>query len=508
MRTKNIIKIIFSSAMLQVVLAISGIILPRLIIENYGSEVNGLVSSIKQIIAYFSMVSLGLGAASSVALYTPLDQKDYKQINGILSATRVFFNKTGYIFGILVVLLAVIYSRIVDSSYNSMFISGIILIIGTGGIAEYIIVSKYRVLLIADQKNFVVSRITAQGVILNTIISVILIYQGVSIVVIQMVAVTMYLLRLMITKRYVEKNYPMVNFKAKPDYSLISGRWDAFAFQLPNMIISYSPITIVTFTLGLKAVSVYTVYNMIYSSIAMIVSIFSSGINATFGNIMARSDKSNLEISYNSYSFVYKIVSFAFYSIAFILTYSFIDIYIVTSDGVNYIVPYLAAGFSLAGLFKSIRIPSLTLVEATGKFKENKALNFLEAITVIALSLLLIKVIGLVGVLVAISVSGFIRSVLYIIFSETRILNRKPFNELFKLGINVLIFLVVSYEAQKQLSYFVLENLTNWILIAVAVSIVAFIIFIAVNILIDISSAKDVFKRIKLLIKNESKKMN
>ena len=502
MRTKNIIKIIFSSAMLQIVIAISGIILPRLIIENYGSEVNGLVSSIKQIITYFSMVSLGLGAASSVALYTPLDQKDYKRINGILSATRIFFNKTGYMFGVLVVLLAIIYPRIVDSAYNSIFISGIILIIGTGGIAEYIIVSKYRVLLIADQKNFVVSRITAQGVILNTIISVMLIYQGVSIVVIQMVAVTMYLLRLMLTKRYVEKNYSMVNFKAKPDYSLISGRWDAFAFQLPNMIISYSPITIITFTLGLAAVSVYTVYNMIYSSIAMIVNIFSSGINATFGNIMARSDKVNLEISYNSYSFVYKIVSFAFYSIAFILTYSFIDIYIVTSDGVNYIIPYLAAGFSLGGLFKSIRIPSLTLVEAAGKFKENKALNFLEAIAVIVLSLLLIKVIGLAGVLVAISISGFIRSVLYIIFSETKILNRKPFKELYKFGFNMVIFLLVSSTIEKQLSYFEINGFYDWTIIAIATSIVVFMIFIVINILIDINSAKDVFNRFSILKKD------
>ena len=80
-RTKNIIKIIFASTINQIVVMASGFILPPLIISNYGSTINGLVNSIKQILNYFQVVSVGMGAAGQVALYEPLSKNDHKKIN-------------------------------------------------------------------------------------------------------------------------------------------------------------------------------------------------------------------------------------------------------------------------------------------------------------------------------------------------------------------------------------------------------------------------------------------
>ena len=109
MRTKNAFKIVLSSIILQVIIVISGLILPKLLIEVYGSTINGLVSSIKQLLNYLSVITLGLGAASQVALYKPLKEKKYSEINGILSATRIFFNKTGYVFIVISILATIIY---------------------------------------------------------------------------------------------------------------------------------------------------------------------------------------------------------------------------------------------------------------------------------------------------------------------------------------------------------------------------------------------------------------
>ena len=60
-----------TSLIYQLITLISGVIIPRLMLETYGSEVNGLVSSISQFISYFALVEAGLAAASVFALYKP-----------------------------------------------------------------------------------------------------------------------------------------------------------------------------------------------------------------------------------------------------------------------------------------------------------------------------------------------------------------------------------------------------------------------------------------------------
>jgi hypothetical protein len=46
-----VIRNIISNLLYQVVVVVMGLIIPRLYLENFGSEVNGLVSTVKQIFA-------------------------------------------------------------------------------------------------------------------------------------------------------------------------------------------------------------------------------------------------------------------------------------------------------------------------------------------------------------------------------------------------------------------------------------------------------------------------
>ena len=60
-RTRNSFLNIGFSLLLQVFIFIKGLIVPRLIITNYGSDVNGLISSITQFLAYISLLEGGVG---------------------------------------------------------------------------------------------------------------------------------------------------------------------------------------------------------------------------------------------------------------------------------------------------------------------------------------------------------------------------------------------------------------------------------------------------------------
>ena len=75
MNRKSVLKNILSSLFLQIVVLLYGFIIPSLIIRNYGSETNGLISSITQFLAYISLLELGIGPIIKNLLYAPIIKK-------------------------------------------------------------------------------------------------------------------------------------------------------------------------------------------------------------------------------------------------------------------------------------------------------------------------------------------------------------------------------------------------------------------------------------------------
>ena len=64
----------------QIILIVLSFLLPRLYLENFGSEVNGVLSTIKQIFVYMALLELGVGLATTQALYKPVAEKNYVKV--------------------------------------------------------------------------------------------------------------------------------------------------------------------------------------------------------------------------------------------------------------------------------------------------------------------------------------------------------------------------------------------------------------------------------------------
>ena len=120
-RTKKFMYNTITTAIYQVIVLLVGLITPRVFLNAYGSEINGLVTSINQFITYFNLVEAGLAGAAVYALYKPLAEKNYLKINSIVSAAKNFYMKAGYIFVTLVIAMAIIYPIFVKTSVLSNF---------------------------------------------------------------------------------------------------------------------------------------------------------------------------------------------------------------------------------------------------------------------------------------------------------------------------------------------------------------------------------------------------
>ncbi len=72
MRSKKAFYGSITSLVYQVITVVCGLILPRLILVNFGSSYNGLTSSITQFLAGISLLKAGISGVAKAALFAPL----------------------------------------------------------------------------------------------------------------------------------------------------------------------------------------------------------------------------------------------------------------------------------------------------------------------------------------------------------------------------------------------------------------------------------------------------
>lgn len=129
---------LYIGIILQLTTAICGIIVPKLILQYYGSSINGLIVSISQLISYLALVEGGVGSVATVALYLPLVNKDENKINSILSATSSLYKKTGLIYLCLVVIIGLIYPLFVMGQIDSVLVAIMFYILSASNLVDYL----------------------------------------------------------------------------------------------------------------------------------------------------------------------------------------------------------------------------------------------------------------------------------------------------------------------------------------------------------------------------------
>ena len=97
-----------SNLILQITTMISAFIVPKIILSFFGSEVNGLTSSLGQLLDYISLLEGGVTGVIMASLYKPLYDRNTEKISSIIATTRKFYRKIGIIFIGYSLLLAII----------------------------------------------------------------------------------------------------------------------------------------------------------------------------------------------------------------------------------------------------------------------------------------------------------------------------------------------------------------------------------------------------------------
>ena len=93
MKNKATLLNMISGLILQLFTLVSGFILPKIILIYFGSEVNGLVSSLNQFLSYITLVEGGITGVIVANLYKPIVDQDNRKISSVLITADRFYKK-------------------------------------------------------------------------------------------------------------------------------------------------------------------------------------------------------------------------------------------------------------------------------------------------------------------------------------------------------------------------------------------------------------------------------
>lgn len=402
---KNIAMALFSN----VVLTVISFFTSRIIKDKLGMDVLGLNGVFANIIAILSLSELGIGSAITFALYKPLAENDTESIKALMG----FFKKAYNIIALVVLILGLIIlpftTLIVKSNvFNSTFVYMSYAIFLISSVASYLWVYK-RTLIIADQKNYLVTGIT---LVMNTIVKV-----GQLLVVIFTANFFLYLLvnffAIIFTNLYIsivaDKMYPYLKDKYPPKLEtetqkmIISKTKALFMHSIGTVIVFGTDNILISVFSGVADAGKYTSYLSIVNMIGMFITLIFDNLKDSVGNFMV---SKNQEEKYDLFKKLFFLNQSSVYICAIcllVLLPSFIEIWLGADILLSKWVLYaMIASF----IISKGRTPIGTIKATAGLFENDKYAPIIESFINLGVSILLGKYLGILGVILGTIISS------------------------------------------------------------------------------------------------------
>lgn len=488
----------------QVVALALGIVVPKLILDNYGSEVNGLLSSVTNIYAYIAIVEAGVAAASCQALYKTIANKDKAETSAVLAATNKYYHRTGVIYFGLIILFSVLYPILISSNIPYTTIVLVILFNGFGNIVNYFFHGKYLILLKADGKNYIRTGLEMFTNAFKQISKIVLISLGFDIVLVQFVAMLASFIQMLYITYYIKKHYSWVDLKVKPNDKAISQSKNVFVHEINYLITANVDTVLLTVFTTLKTVSVYAMYHLLFDMINRVLRTIRDSLEFKVAHAFHTDKKQFLRL-FNAFETYYITLAFSLFTIAGFFVLPFLNLYTSGVDDINYIDKYLPYLFVAVNLLSAGRYTSEAMVHISGHFKQTQNSAVIETVINIVSSVIFINLWGIYGVLIGTVVSLLYRANYLIIYVNKKIIGRSVWHTYRCWVLNFLIYIFLT-----SASNFIVLRLDSYFkifLYCVPYAVVVLAVYFIINSISDPQSFKLVYNILKRILNKVFKKI-
>lgn len=425
-----------SNALRNVVVGLSGKVLllvlafstRTLFIRLLGAEYTGVSGLYTNILSVLSLAELGLSNVLMFYLYGPIKDKDHRKIGQLVEEFKKIY--TGIIICVLSmgIVLIPFLRYIVKSDLPLTEVITYYLMYLVNSVASYFVV--YRTLVIkADQKDYIINLVQTLclvGMYVLQIVYLLLIKSFLGYLFIQVMAT---IVSNLILNRIALHQYPFLKKKnvtrIKSKEKVWIGRKElidnikaTFLFKVSDTILDETDSIIISVMFGTIFVGYYYNYYMLITYIVAIAGIIANALVASYGNLNA---EGNVEQSYK----MFRVALMGFAILGTLCTSCFacvVQDFIPIWVGQEYVMDYrLVIAVLVVFYLRMVTNTMWMYRSAMGIFKEVQYINIGAAFLNIILSILMGRIWGVPGIIVATAISRLVTSFWYegkIVFSK------------------------------------------------------------------------------------------
>lgn len=493
-RTKNAMLTVVTSLLSEGVSLACGLVLPQMILSSFGSAYNGITQSISQFISYIALMKAGIGGATAAALYKPVAENNTREISEILASMEKFMRKISLIFVLFVLALAIIYPTFIVRDFDWWFTSTLIIIISLSTFAQYYFGFTYQTLIGVDQKDYIVSILDIFTTILNTLVAVYLIKNNYSLHMVKLGSSLVNVITPIFLYVYCHKHYHLI--KVEPKEDRIPQKWEAAAHEVASFINNNTDIVILTVFGNMLEISVYTVYHYVIANLKKIVTRFTVGFSAAFGDMYARNE---IDLMHENLG-IFELIIYSFTSILYSVTLSmmipFVMIYTKGITDVNYYRPMFSFLLIMGGVFNCFRIPYRAITIVAGHYKQTRNGAIMECIINIAVSVVGVMMFGVTGVALGTLCAMVFRTVQYVIYLSNNIMYRDV-KYFIRHALLCFAIMAAVYSISQLYLPTNIDNWMSWIVYAGITTIIACVLTLATDYLFYRKDMINLFGKLK-----------
>lgn len=430
MRSKRLVYNTVSSLVFQVTTIICGFILPRIILQSFGSEINGLVNSVAQFLNMIAFLELGVGAVVQSSLYKPLADGDYAQVSRVMASASRFFRHLARILLIYIGALMLVYPYLAKQDFGWFYTAALIGAMGISSFAQYYFGVVDRLVLTAAQRGFVSYTAQTAALIANTLACVLLIGAGASIHMVKLTTSFIYLLRPLFLRMYVNRRYPIdrhIRYEGEP----IRQKWNGVAQHIAAVVLDGTDTVVLTLFSSLQEVSVYSVYHLVFSGIKQLLLSMANGMQALIGELWARQELEELKQKFGWFEWAVHTGTIFVFGCTGTLILPFVQVYTKGVTDADYIRPLFAVLMTAAHGGHCLRLPYNTMILAGGHYKQTQKNYIVAACLNLVISILAVNIWGLAGVALG-TLTAMLYQTIWMAVYDSRHLIKWPLRHFFK----------------------------------------------------------------------------
>lgn len=467
-----------ASLLAQVTALICGFILPRLFLQHFGSEVNGLVNSITQFLSVISFLELGVGAVVQSSLYKPLADHDTQQVSRVMVSANKFFRRLAQILLVYVIGLMLVYPYIANQDFGYVYTATLIAAISISSFAQYYFGIVNALLLNADQRGYIQYNAQTITLILNTVVCAIMISVGGSVQLVKLTTSLIYLARPLVLRIYVNRKY-QIDWKIKYTEEPIQQKWNGVAQHVAAVVLDGTDTIVLTIFSTLSNVSIYSVYFLVVKGVKTLFLSITNGVQALIGELWAKQELDQLNDFFGWVEWgIHTGTTYVFACTAALIV-PFVRVYTAGIHDANYIQFAFGILLTLANAMHCLRLPYNIMVLAAGHYRQTQRNYVVAAILNIVVSVLTVKAWGLIGVAIGTLAAMAYQTIWLAVYDSRHFIfwSMKKVGKQFAVDAvcAVVIVFLAAQLSMRSISYI------SWVLLAIEVAIMAAVVVFAVN---------------------------